>query len=505
MMRRIPLLVHLSRSRMPFVGKSTLPNLQLVVRESFQLPSVQMKQFHASSIALENLEIKVPSMGDSISEGTIVEWVKSPGDNVQVDDVIAVLETDKVSVDVRSPQSGALKQQLANVDDVVLVGAALASISVGEQVPETVVKSLETVAASQTIKVPSMGDSISEGTIVEWLVNPGDQVEEDDVIAVIETDKVSVDVRAPESGSIDKILAEIDQVVEIGAPLAELTPGQVTKSKTPPVKEASTTAAAASSPPQVEIKKPATPTTPETLRNSTSDRETRREKMNRMRLRIAQRLKESQNIAASLTTFQDCDMGNLIEMRKKYKESFEKQHGVKLGFMSAFIKASSEALLQVPSVNAYIDDATNEIVYRNYVDTSVAVATPKGLVTPVLKDTHRMSFADIEKKLAELADRARRDEITIDEMMGGNFTISNGGVFGSLMGTPIINRPQSAILGMHATKTRPVVYNGEIVARPMMYLALTYDHRIVDGREAVTCLKSIADKIQDPERMLLNL
>ncbi|ETN00136.1 hypothetical protein PPTG_18304 [Phytophthora nicotianae INRA-310] len=254
----------------------------------------------------------------------------------------------------------------------------------------------------------------------------------------------------------------------------------------------------------------ATPATPEPAAGAnpllaTPERASRREKMSRMRLRTAERLKESQNTAASLTTFQEVDMSKLMGLRKQYKDAFEAKHGVKLGFMSAFVKASASALLEVPGVNAMIDDEHQEIVYRDYVDMSVAVSTPKGLVTPVLKNTESMSFADVEKGLAELAARARDGKLTLEEMTGGNFTISNGGVFGSLMGTPIINLPQSGILGMHGTKMRPVVVDGEVVARPMMYLALTYDHRLIDGREGVTCLKAIADKIENPERLLLDI
>jgi len=225
-----------------------------------------------------------------------------------------------------------------------------------------------------------------------------------------------------------------------------------------------------------------------------------------MRQRVAARLKDAQNTAAMLTTFQECDMGNLMEIRSKYKEAFLDKHGVKLGFMSAFIKASTAALEEVPAVNAYIDESSSEIVYREYCDISVAVASPTGLVVPVLRNTESMSFADVERSISMYAQKAREGSLALDDMAGGTFTISNGGVFGSLMGTPIINPPQSAILGMHATKMRPTVSeNGEIVARPMMYLALTYDHRLIDGREGVTFLKSIAQKIADPSRLLLEL
>jgi 2-oxoglutarate dehydrogenase E2 component (dihydrolipoamide succinyltransferase) len=235
------------------------------------------------------------------------------------------------------------------------------------------------------------------------------------------------------------------------------------------------------------------------------DRSETRVKMTRMRQRIAQRLKEAQNTAAMLTTFQEVDMGNLIEMRNKYKEEFEKTHGVKLGFMSAFVKASTGALQELPAVNALIDEETNEIVYRNYVDISVAVASPTGLVVPVLRNTENMNFQDVENTIGEYSKKAKEGKMAIEDMTGGTFTISNGGVFGSLFGTPIINPPQSAILGMHATKMRPMVVNGVVVARPMMYMALTYDHRLIDGREAVTFLKSIQAKIEDPSRLMLGL
>lgn len=464
-------------------------------------------------------------MGDSISEGTVVEWLKQPGEFVAADDVVVVLETDKVSVDVRAPFAGTLAQQLAAIDANVLVGAPLFQLVKGEgsgAAPSPAASAAPVAPASEAVtpstpsssgdaevvNVPSMGDSISEGTIVHWSKSVGDHVAADDVVVVIETDKVSVDVRSPKSGVIQAVLAKVDDVVVIGAPLFKLLPGTAPAAA---VVASPTPTKAPASPVKAPVVAPVAPTpTPSTATGShplllTPDRGTRREKMSRMRLRTAERLKESQNTSASLTTFQEVDMTNLMALRKQYKDAFESKHNAKLGFMSAFIKASASALLEVPGVNAMIDDAHQEIVYRDYVDMSVAVSTPKGLVTPVLQNTESMGFADIEKKLAELAERARAGKLTLEEMTGGNFTISNGGVFGSLMGTPIINLPQSAILGMHATKLRPVVLNGEVVARPMMYLALTYDHRLIDGREAVTCLKSIADKIENPERLLLDL
>ncbi|RLN88539.1 hypothetical protein BBJ28_00018187 [Nothophytophthora sp. Chile5] len=480
----------------------------------------------AFSSSAEATAVPVPSMGDSISEGTVVEWLKQPGDAVAEDEVVVVLETDKVSVDVRSPFAGAMGQHLAAIDDNVLVGAPLFEIvkgAAGEAAPEAATPTPETetpapaaavsapTGEAETVNVPTMGDSISEGTVVQWVKHVGDYVAADDVVLVIETDKVSVDVRSPKAGTITNVLAEIDQVVEIGVPLFQIVPGGAAPAVAAPAASAPTPTPSAPTP--VAASKPtptATPTAPAAVPGAnpllaTPERASRREKMSRMRLRTAERLKESQNTAASLTTFQEVDMSKLMGLRKQYKEAFEAKHGVKLGFMSAFVKASASALLEVPGVNAMIDDEHQEIVYRDFVDMSVAVSTPKGLVTPVLKNTEAMSFADVEKSLAELAARARDGKLTLDEMTGGNFTISNGGVFGSLMGTPIINLPQSGILGMHATKMRPVVVDGQVVARPMMYLALTYDHRLVDGREGVTCLKAIADKIENPERLLLDI
>jgi 2-oxoglutarate dehydrogenase E2 component (dihydrolipoamide succinyltransferase) len=376
-----------------------------------------------------------------------------------------------------------------------------------------------------------MGDSITEGTIVDLPVAPGDYVHADDVVVVLETDKVSVDVRATEPGALVEVLGEIDDVVEVGSNLYRIDTDAV-----PPDDSASPTTKAVSAPPPPEATpEPAAQAPPPPPPASTSaptkpkpppkqeappppkqqdtavpihlgQRTERRTKMSRMRQRVAARLKDAQNTAAMLTTFQECDMGNLMEMRAEHKEEFQQKHGVKLGFMSAFVKASTAALQEIPAVNAYIDGQTNEIVYREYVDISVAVASPTGLVVPVLRNTESMTFADVERNIAQYGAKAKEGTLSLDDMAGGTFTISNGGVFGSLMGTPIINPPQSAILGMHATKMRAVVNSkGEVVARPMMYLALTYDHRLIDGREGVTFLKSIAEKIADPSRLLLDI
>mmetsp|Transcript_1916 Transcript_1916/g.2992 ORF Transcript_1916/g.2992 Transcript_1916/m.2992 type:complete len:467 (-) Transcript_1916:161-1561(-) len=385
----------------------------------------------------------------------------------------------------------------------------------------------------KTIDVPTMGDSITEGTIVDIPVAPGDYVNVDDVVIVLETDKVSVDIRAPEDGAVVEIHGEVDDVVEVGsalyrldtdaeapagagggggeAPTAVEAPTPAAAAAPEPVAAAPAAAPAAPVAPPTPPPPAATPPPPSTLdvesiTTTLGTRPERRSKMSRMRQRVASRLKESQNTAAMLTTFQEVDMGNFMEMRVRHKDEFEKKHGVKLGFMSVFVKACTSALQEVPAINAYIDDEAKEIVYRDYCDVSVAVASPNGLVVPVLRNTEYMSFADVERTIALFGKKAREGSLSLDDMTGGTFTISNGGVFGSLMGTPIINQPQSAILGMHATKMRAVVdEKGNVVARPMMYLALTYDHRLIDGREGVTFLKSVADKITDPSRLVFDI
>jgi 2-oxoglutarate dehydrogenase E2 component (dihydrolipoamide succinyltransferase) len=366
------------------------------------------------------------------------------------------------------------------------------------------------------------------GTVVDLPVAPGDTVQADDVVVVLETDKVSVDVRAPEAGRLVEILAEVDDVVAVGAPLFRIDTDVKVADKPAAPAAAPEPVAAAKEQPAAPVAAAATPPPPPLAPASAPKKPTpppkpagppipdapafigarteRRTKMSRMRQRVAARLKDAQNTAAMLTTFQECDMGNFMEIRNRHKDEFEKKHGVKLGFMSVFVKAATAALQEIPAVNAYIDDEAKEVVYRDYVDISVAVASPNGLVVPVLRNTESMNFADVEKNIAMYAQKAKDGTLSLDDMAGGTFTISNGGVFGSLMGTPIINPPQSAILGMHATKMRPVVNaKGEVVARPMMYLALTYDHRLIDGREGVTFLKSIADKISDPSRLILDL
>ncbi|RLV83334.1 Dihydrolipoyllysine-residue succinyltransferase [Meyerozyma sp. JA9] len=375
--------------------------------------------------------------------------------------------------------------------------------------------------ASQTVKVPEMAESITEGTLASYSKSVGDYVEQDETIATIETDKIDVEVNAPVSGTITELLVDVEATVEVGQELLKIEEGAAPEGgaakkeepkeekKEEPKEEKKEEPKKESKPePKKEPKKESKPepkkdSKPEESVSFTNfSRHEERVKMNRMRLRIAERLKESQNTAASLTTFNEVDMSNLMEMRKLYKDEFLEKTGIKLGFMGAFAKASCLAAKDVPAVNAAIEN-NDTLVFRDYTDISVAVATPKGLVTPVVRNAESLSILEIEQEIAKLGKKARDNKITLEDMTGGTFTISNGGVFGSLYGTPIINMPQTAVLGLHGVKERPVTVNGQIVSRPMMYLALTYDHRVLDGREAVIFLRTIKELIEDPRKMLL--
>eukprot|EP00237_Pycnococcus_provasolii_P009600 CAMPEP_0198708540 /NCGR_PEP_ID=MMETSP1471-20131121/1162_1 /TAXON_ID=41880 /ORGANISM="Pycnococcus provasolii, Strain RCC733" /LENGTH=356 /DNA_ID=CAMNT_0044467797 /DNA_START=307 /DNA_END=1377 /DNA_ORIENTATION=+ len=356
-----------------------------------------------------------------------------------------------------------------------------------------------------------MGDSITEGSIASIDKPAGSQVAADDIIAQIETDKVTIDVRAPESGTVTEIMVEEGDTVTVGQHVATLEPGDAPAGAaaapaTPAASAPSTPAPAApkaAAAPAPTSAAPAAPAAPAAA--DAGARTETRVPMTRLRKRIAERLKASQNTNALLTTYNEVDMSNLMDLRNQFKDAFLEKHGAKLGFMSAFVKASATALKDIPSVNATIVD-NEETVYYDYVDISVAVGTPKGLVTPVLRDVQTMNFADIEKEIASLGKQARDGTLAIDQLAGGTFTISNGGVYGSLLSSPIVNPPQSAILGMHGIQKRPVVGpNDSIVVRPMMYIALTYDHRLIDGREAVTFLRRIKDIVENPVRLVLDL
>merc|ERR1712172_153209 len=378
----------------------------------------------------------------------------------------------------------------------------------------------------KVIVCPAFADSISEGDI-RWEKAVGDSVSEDEVICEIETDKTSVPVPSPGSGVITELLVEDGSTVQPGvqllkiqlgpggakpaaAPAAAAPAAPIPATPPPPPPRPAAPLASRPPPPPMPPRAPAAGAAP-VLRMPPADptteiagtRSEHRVKMNRMRLKIASRLKEAQNTNAMLTTFNELDMSAIMQLRKDNQDAFVKKHGIKMGFMSAFVKASAYALTKQPTVNAVIEG--QETIYRDYVDISVAVATPKGLVVPVLRNVERMNYADVEKGIADLGKKAKNNQISIEDMDGGTFTISNGGVFGSLFGTPIINPPQSAILGMHGVFERPVVRNGQVVIRPMMYIALTYDHRLVDGREAVTFLRTIKNAVEDPRIMLMDL
>ncbi|KAI3941478.1 hypothetical protein MKW98_022485 [Papaver atlanticum] len=370
--------------------------------------------------------------------------------------------------------------------------------------------------------VPFMGESITDGTLAAFLKKPGDSVQIDEPIAQVETDKVTIDVASPETGVIQKFVAKEGDTVEPGTRIAVISKSGEGANVThvAPSEEKNTVKETPkpSAPAEKEIKpsvetvvakdKPKTPSPAPSRTSATEpilppkERE-RRVPMTRLRKRVAARLKDSQNTFALLTTFNEIDMTNLMKLRSEYKDAFVEKHGVKLGFMSGFVKAAVSGLQNQPIINAVIDG--DDIIYRDYVDISIAVGTPKGLVVPVIRDAEKMNFADIEKEINRLAKKANDGSLSIDEMAGGSFTISNGGVYGSLLSTPIINPPQSAILGMHSIVSRPMVVGGNVVPRPMMYIALTYDHRLIDGREAVFFLRRIKDVVEDPRRLLLDI
>ncbi|AMD18963.1 HBR062Wp [Eremothecium sinecaudum] len=375
--------------------------------------------------------------------------------------------------------------------------------------------------ASTSVPVPPMAESLTEGSLKEFTKQVGDYISQDELLATIETDKIDVEVISPVSGTITKLNFQPEDTVTVGDEIAQIEEGAEPAGGAKP-KDKGASSAPETQPKQesapVQESKPkesTAPTTPkETPREAPSkaaqstaiisdlpSRGERRVKMNRMRMRIAERLKESQNTAASLTTFNEVDMSALLEMRKLYKDDILKNKGIKFGFMGLFSKAVALAQKDVPAITGAIEG--DQIVYRDYVDISVAVATPKGLVTPVVRNVECLSVLEIEQEIANLSKKARDGKMTLEDMAGGNFTISNGGVFGSLYGTPIINTPQAAVLGLHAVKERPVTVNGQIVSKPMMYMALTYDHRLLDGREAVIFLRTVKELIEDPKRMLL--
>ncbi|MFA5964652.1 MAG: 2-oxoglutarate dehydrogenase complex dihydrolipoyllysine-residue succinyltransferase [Sphingomonas sp.] len=404
-------------------------------------------------------EVKVPVLGESITEATLGEWLKQPGDKVALDEPVASLETDKVSIEVGSPVAGVMGPHAVQVGDTVEVGAMIATIEAGDgaaAAPAAAAPAPSATAAQQAPAVPA------------------------------------ADTPAALSPSVRR--AVLEHGVDPSTVKGTGKDGRITKEDVE---------AAAATPAPVAAPAPAAAPAVTPSAAAATGRKEERVRMTRLRQTIAKRLKEAQNTAAMLTTFNDVDMSAVIAARTRYKDLFEKKHGVRLGFMGFFVKAACMALKDVPSVNGSIEG--DEIVYHDYADISVAVSSPGGLVVPVIRDADQMSVAQVEKTIGDYGKRAKDGSLKMEEMKGGTFTISNGGVFGSLMSTPIINPPQSAVLGLHRIEDRPVVVDGQIVIRPMMYLALSYDHRLIDGREAVTFLVALKNAIEDPTRILIDL
>jgi len=415
------------------------------------------------------IEIRVPSLGESISEATVGQWLKQQGDQVAADEPLVELETDKVTVEVPAPASGILSEIAVPSGTTVAIGSLLGSIAEdGAKAPAPV---------SVTSKpAPIVQPAPTTPTTLEREPSPREEVSDNDM---------------PPSPAARKLLAESG--LQRGSVEGSGRRGQVLKQD---VEQVASSMLA-------RERKPKPAPAPRAPVASGDEIREERVRMTRLRQTIAKRLKEAQDSAAMLTTFNDVDMGPVMQLRRDYREEFEKRHGVKLGMMGFFVKACVEALREIPAVNAEIDG--DDIVYKNYYHIGVAVGTERGLVVPVLRDADRLSLAEIETAIADFGTRAREGKLALDELQGGTFTISNGGIYGSLLSTPILNAPQSGILGMHRIEDRAVVRDGQIVARPMMYLALSYDHRLVDGKEAVTFLIRVKEAIEDPKRLVLNI
>lgn len=508
------------------------------------------------------IDIKVPTVGESISEVTLVKWLKKEGEYVQRDEVIAELESEKATFELNAEQAGILHPK-ANEGDTLNIGDVVASIDENAAAPAgneslkdaAPAKSEEVHASTVTetkavgkgileMKVPTVGESISEVTLVKWLKQEGDLVQRDEVICELESEKATFELNAEEAGQLKQIAKEGD-VLAIGDAVASINtdvPVPSASSAKPAVPTAANAEKANTAAPSGTTSgasatsgAKATPVAAAIIADKKVDpksvqasgtggkilkqdvlealqnpgrkpgtvaftREEKKEKMSNLRKTVSRRLVEAKNTTAMLTTFNEVDMGKIMEIRAKYKDKFKEKHQVNLGFMSFFTKAVTYALQEWPAVNAYIDG--DSIVYHDYCDISIAVSAPKGLVVPVIRNAESLGMADIEKKVVELATKARDNKLTMEEMQGGTFTITNGGVFGSLMSTPIINIPQSAILGMHKIQERPMAINGKVEIRPMMYLALSYDHRIIDGRESVSFLVRVKELLENPEQLL---
>lgn len=499
------------------------------------------------------IQVKVPTVGESITEVTVANWMKKDGDAVQMDEVIAELESDKATFELTAPAAGLLrikKQQ----GETIPIGELICEIEESSGKPVTK-ESKPTPAAApkatgvtKEMNVPAVGESITEVTISTWLKKDGDFVQLDEVIAEVESDKATFELPAEASGIL-RIIAKEKETLPIGGLICKIevmegAPATATPtgaSSTPPPASSGHKSYAAGHPSPAAGKildekgipsnqvtgtgvggritkedamkaQPSTKSEPAKQSSVASglpviaggvSRNQRREKMTSLRKTIARRLVAVKNETAMLTTFNEVDMKPIMDMRAKYKDKFKEKYGVGLGFMSFFTKAVCQALKEWPAVNAQIDG--DEIVYNDYCDISIAVSTPRGLVVPVIRNADSLSFDQIEAEIARLAARGRDGKLSIEEMTGGTFSITNGGVFGSMLSTPIINPPQSAILGMHNIVERPVVKNGQVVATPVMYIALSYDHRIIDGRESVSFLVRVKEMLEDPGRLILGV
>jgi 2-oxoglutarate dehydrogenase E2 component (dihydrolipoamide succinyltransferase) len=506
------------------------------------------------------VDIKVPTVGESISEVTLLKWVKKTGDYVDRDEVIAELESEKATFEVNAEKAGVLTTTVAEGDSIN-IGDVIASIddavakpeggnapaaneskeAAPEKAaePEQAAEPIKTTGKEVPVKIPTVGESISEVTLLKWVKKSGDYVERDEVVAELESEKATFEVNAELAGILESSVAEGD-TLKIGDTIAVI---KETTGK--PVKAASEKPAPKAEEKKVEAQKPtatadvkATPVAsaiiadkkvdPKTVKPSGFSgkiikddvlaalaspgkqafdggelftRNQRAEKMTNLRKTISRRLVEAKNTTAMLTTFNEVDMQPIMDIRAKYKDKFKEVHGVGLGFMSFFAKACAIALSEWPTVNAYIDG--DQILFHDYADISIAVSTPRGLTVPVIRNVESLGMADIEKEVINLANKAKNSKLTAEDLTGGTFTITNGGVFGSMLSTPIINIPQSAILGMHNIIQRPVAINGQVVIRPMMYVALSYDHRIIDGRESVSFLVRVKELLENPALLLV--
>lgn len=500
------------------------------------------------------LEIKVPAVAESINEVTIGRWAKKDGETVQKDELICEIESDKATFELMAEASGVLRTKAAE-GETVAVGSVICVIEEGGAAAPAKGAPAATAAATPApsapaatgtpieMKIPAVAESINEVTIGSISVKSGDVVKQEDLILEIESDKATFELRAEVGGKIE-LLVEQGQTVAVGSVVCKITPG--TAGSAPAATPVVAAPAAATSGNTNYASGHASPAAgkilaekgidPASVAGSGKDgritkedaakaqaaapkavpaaaapaakaasgtREDNRQKMSNLRKTISRRLVAVKNETAMLTTFNEVDMKPVMDMRSKYKDTFKEKYGVGLGFMSFFTKAVTMALQEFPAVNAYIDG--DEIVYHNYCDVSVAVSTPKGLVVPVIRNAEQMSFHEIEAEIVRLATRARDGKLSIDEMSGGTFTITNGGIFGSMLSTPIINAPQSAILGMHNIVERPVAIGGQVVIRPIMYIALSYDHRIIDGKESVGFLVRVKQLLEDPSRLLLGV